>query len=230
MIVTACNLHWVIWFPPLYSLVILWMCFFFPLCFWGMSLVLYQPTNIIDGSLTPSVVHFFSNVKPQYYDNNIPLQYDYKRQGNAVQMSWAECSFEQYYIPQAPKWTDFQFYPSLPDEYLQTLTYKLLCQSELMFDSLIMYGNHMYEYVDFKNTNTGINGLIDDLKEACKHFIMWIQYIVFVMNILTFNYANIILKKKYNTISCSIFSTQYCRSHKKWKYCSWIVINGQESN
>ena len=32
----------------------------------------------------------------------------------------------------------------------------------------------MYEYANFKNANTGlrINGLTDDLKEACKHFVM----------------------------------------------------------
>ena len=120
------------------------------------------------------MVHFFSDVKPQYYKNNKPLQYDYKRPGNAVQMSQAGCSFEQYYIPQSPKQTDFQFYPTLPEKYLETPMYKLLCQSELVFDSLMRFGNDMYKYTDYKNANTGlwINGLMDDLKEACKHFVM----------------------------------------------------------
>ena len=42
-----------------------------------------------------------------------------------------------------------------------------------MFDSLVRYGNDVYEYTDYKNADTGLwtNGLMDDLKQACKHFV-----------------------------------------------------------
>ena len=43
-----------------------------------------------------------------------------------------------------------------------------------MFDSLVRFGNDMYKYADFKNADTRlwIDGLMDDLKQACKHFVI----------------------------------------------------------
>ena len=94
----------------------------------------------------------------------------------------------------------FQSEPILNSTLLcQMNTLKLRCTScyarasWCLIPWLCMVMTYMYEYADFKNANTGlwINGLIDDLKETCKHFVMWIQYIVFVTNIFMFNYANI---------------------------------------
>ena len=86
----------------------------------------------------------------------------------------AECPFEAYYISQSPKRTDTQFYPTLPDKYEDTAMYKLFKQSKAMFDSLMRYGNDMYEYANYTNADTRLwlNGLMDDLKQACKHFVI----------------------------------------------------------